>query len=178
MALASVHNVDMEGRASIAHTDIAPNQFMKVGDTYKLQDFNRARFLKWSQKDNEACPFFVGENRGKNRSPEEYQYGPETEKVDVYSFGNILYMLLQSKWPFDPVENEEAAELVKHGKRPRISNHVWSSTDPVDKVLKEAMIMCHQQHPEKRASARDVEIYLKKAMARLDPRRLEKWGDT
>ena len=177
MALASVHNVDSEGMATIAHTDIAPGQFMKVGNIYKLQDFNRARFIRYSQTNRTACPFYVGNNAGKNRSPEEYAYGPEDEKVDVYSYGNLLYMLLQGDWPFDDVDDEEAAALVQKGTRPNIYEDVWNSTDPVDQVLKKAMMMCHQQDPVERAKARDVETLLKDAMKKLDPGRLEEWGD-
>lgn len=82
MALASVHNIDKEGRPSIAHTDISPDQYLLSDEGYfKLNDFNRARFLRYSEVNNTVCPFYVGKNSGKNRSPEEYAYGPETEKV-------------------------------------------------------------------------------------------------
>lgn len=81
MALADLHNVDAEGEATIAHTDITPGQFIKVGDTFKLNDFNRARFLPWSQQQQRPCSYLVGNNGGKFRSPEEYRYDPQTEMV-------------------------------------------------------------------------------------------------
>eukprot|EP00977_Amphora_coffeiformis_P020164 scaffold7970_cov187-Amphora_coffeaeformis.AAC.2 len=81
MGLAAVHNCDKEGRPSIAHTDIAPGQFVRVGDIFKLNDFNRARFLRTNITNGSICGFEVGNNPGKNRSPEEYMYKPETEKV-------------------------------------------------------------------------------------------------
>ena len=82
IALATLHNIDQEGYPTIAHTDIAPAQFIKVGDTYKLNDFNRARFIAYRRDDtNVMCPYQVGSNPGKNRSPEEYNYEPQTEKV-------------------------------------------------------------------------------------------------
>jgi len=65
----------------MAHSDISPNQYIKVGDMYKLNDFNRARFLPWSAKNNQTCPFYVAINPGKNRSPEEYSYKGQTEMV-------------------------------------------------------------------------------------------------
>jgi hypothetical protein len=83
LGVAAVHNVDMEGRASIAHTDIASVQFVKVGDIFKLNDFNRARFIGWNEKNQEPCPFKVGSNPGKYRAPEEYAYEDETEKVCI-----------------------------------------------------------------------------------------------
>ena len=91
MALASVHNIDVEGKASIAHTDIAPGQFVKVKDIFKLNDFNRARFIRWSKSKNKACRFTVGKNAGKNRSPEEYKYEPESEKVGLTASWAFLF---------------------------------------------------------------------------------------
>lgn len=79
--LAAFHNVDKEGQASMAHTDISPGQFIKVGSTYKLNDFNRARFIRWNEQKNEPCGYSVDKNPGRNRSPEEYQYELQSEKV-------------------------------------------------------------------------------------------------
>ena len=87
MGLAAVHNTDKEGRSAIAHTDISPTQFVRVGDIFKLNDFNRARFLRNNIEDGSVCPFKVGHNPGKNRAPEEYAYKPETEKVRQRSEG-------------------------------------------------------------------------------------------
>ena len=85
IALAAVHNIDEEGYPTITHTDIAPAQFIKVNDTYKLNDFNRARFIAYRYNNetgmDEMCPYQIGSNPGKNRSPEEYNYEPQTEKV-------------------------------------------------------------------------------------------------
>lgn len=81
IGLAAVHNVDQEGYASIAHTDISPSQYIAVNGVYKLNDFNRARFISYDG--TEACPFLVGSNPGKNRSPEEYAYEPQTEKASL-----------------------------------------------------------------------------------------------
>lgn len=79
--LADFHNIDREGRASMAHTDISPGQFIKIGHRYKLNDFNRARFLRWNVMKNEACGYYVDRNPGRNRSPEEYNYRLQSEKV-------------------------------------------------------------------------------------------------
>lgn len=65
MGLAAVHNIDKEGQASIAHTDITPGQFVLVDGVYKLNDFNRARFIRWSRTGNEPCGYYVGRNPGK-----------------------------------------------------------------------------------------------------------------
>ena len=65
----------------MAHTDISPGQFIKVGDRYKLNDFNRARFLRWNVKKDEPCGYYVDRNPGRNRSPEVYSYKLQSEKV-------------------------------------------------------------------------------------------------
>jgi hypothetical protein len=64
--LADLHNIDVEGRASIAHTDIVPSQFVFVNTKgrFLLNDFNRCRFIRWNQKENIPCPFHVGSNPG------------------------------------------------------------------------------------------------------------------
>lgn len=85
-------------------------------------------------------------------------------------------MLLQGDWPFEGVSNEEARELVMNGTRPTIYYDLWYSDDPINMVLKEAMIMSHEHDPAKRASARQVEAFLKDKMRELDPGRLELWG--
>jgi hypothetical protein len=81
IGVAHVHNIDKEGRASIAHTDISPAQFILIDGIYKLNDFNRAKFLLWSRKNMTVCDYHIGKNAGRNRSPEEYLHLPQSEKV-------------------------------------------------------------------------------------------------
>lgn len=63
-AVAELHNVDREGRASIAHTDITPGQFVQANGMFKLNDFNRARLLLWDNKNDKPCGYYVGNNPG------------------------------------------------------------------------------------------------------------------
>ena len=64
--IADLHNFAKEGVPSIAHTDIHSGQFVYVEETglYKLNDFNRARFLPINKKTNEICKYEVGNNPG------------------------------------------------------------------------------------------------------------------
>ena len=64
--IADVHNFAKEGVAAIAHTDITSQQFVYVekAGLYKLNDFNRARFLSWNKATNELCTYEVGNNPG------------------------------------------------------------------------------------------------------------------
>ena len=62
--IADAHFVDEKGRATIAHTDITGGQFIYINGIFKLNDFNRARFLRWNEEKQEPCGFRVGANRG------------------------------------------------------------------------------------------------------------------
>lgn len=177
MGLASLHNADREGQASIAHTDISFSQFIFVKGQLKLNDFNRARFILKYKHNDTNCPYHVGKNPGKWRSPEEYKYEPQSEKVDVYSFGNVIYVLLQEDAPFRDVNFKDVSKAVIEGKRPSVYYDVWNSTDRIVQTLKSAMMMCHRHDPVDRPTARDLETLLKTAMKTYDPGTLESWGD-
>jgi hypothetical protein len=85
-------------------------------------------------------------------------------------------MLLMSEWPFQDVTTDEAKMSVMKGQRPSFYVDIWNSTDPVEMALRDAMFMCHEQEPEDRSTARQVENSLKAKLRELDPGRLEQWG--
>ena len=60
--IADMH--DFEGRPSIAHTDITLSQFILVDGSFKLNDFNPARFMRWNITRNEPCGFTSGKTEG------------------------------------------------------------------------------------------------------------------
>jgi serine/threonine protein kinase len=62
----AVHHFEKEGVPAIAHTDISPDQYVyvKKDKIFKLNDFNRCRFLAWNKEKDEACTFEVGSNSG------------------------------------------------------------------------------------------------------------------
>ena len=61
-------------------------------------------------------------NVGRFRAPEEYAYEPETEKIDVYSMGNIVYILLTAEYPFEKMKREDMYEAIQKGERPEIKS--------------------------------------------------------
>lgn len=69
--LADTHNFAREGIAAIAHTDITTSQYVYVSETgtFKLNDFNRCRFIAFSEGENTTCTFHVGSNPGKVSFP-------------------------------------------------------------------------------------------------------------
>lgn len=167
--LADLHNSDVEGRASIAHTDITPSQFVFVNSVgrFLLNDFNRCRFISWDKKRDKACTFHVGSNPGNFRSPEEYRYDLESEKVDVYSLGNIYYAIMMKEYPFEKMSKKKAQQKIMNGERPALSAEYTNSTDQFTQALIKAMKMCWIHNPEERASAREVEQYLDAELTRL-----------
>jgi len=163
-AIADTHNIDREGFPSMTHTDISMSQFVSTngGEDYQINDFNRARFLYRSVKDhNQICKFEVGSNKGKFRSPEEYEYNPEDEKVDVYSMGNIFYVLLTGKYPWEKLNKDEAKDAVIAGKRPEIDSQYLESEDPLIQAIVKAIGDCWIHDPDKRTTSRAIEQFLR-----------------
>ena len=104
------------------------------------------------------------------RSPEEYAHEPQTEKVDVYSLGNIFYAILTGRRPFERKNVKESQKKVIAGERPIISNEIRNSTDPFDKAMLQAIFKCWIQNPEDRASAREVQKFISSELTRLGVR--------
>ena len=59
--------------------------------------------------------------------------------MDVYSLGNVFYLLLMNVYPFHGISQKKAKHLVMDKKRPVIYTDIWKSEDPIIKVLLEAM---------------------------------------
>ena len=178
MGLAAVHNCDKEGVASIAHADIWTAQYVKIESTglFKINDFNRARFLQWSKTADEPCPFLIRKNAGRTRSPEEILLQPETEMVDVFSLGHIFYTLLHTEEPFGEIkDSNKVQQLVVQGLRPNVTDEIANSQDPAVQAILTAMNMCHAYDAKKRATARQVEQLLKQKLEEIEPGKLREW---
>eukprot|EP00562_Extubocellulus_spinifer_P032839 CAMPEP_0178730000 /NCGR_PEP_ID=MMETSP0699-20121125/29279_1 /TAXON_ID=265572 /ORGANISM="Extubocellulus spinifer, Strain CCMP396" /LENGTH=582 /DNA_ID=CAMNT_0020381983 /DNA_START=93 /DNA_END=1841 /DNA_ORIENTATION=+ len=165
-SVSDLHNFN--GRVpAIAHSDIWHSQFVKTRrGVFALSDFNRAQFLYWNSTSNEgSCPYYYQHTNGYPfRSPEEYKYEAQTEKIDIYSMGNIFFSLLMDKWPYEELYKEKntavVSKLITKGKRDKLSKELLESADPIDVALRTAMEMCWEQDWKRRASARDVANYL------------------
>jgi hypothetical protein len=91
-------------------------------------------------------------------------------KVDVYSFGNVLYVLLMLEWPFYEVDDYHGGEddgdddddysafigeKVVQGRRPLIPDDVRNSSNAIERAL--------------------VMAFLLSQLETFDPGRLESW---
>lgn len=177
MGLADAHTTDDPNQSAIAHADIGLTQYIMIDGRYKLNDFNRARFLLKNRTTGATCPYQIGSNPGKNRSPEEYAYENMTEKVDVYSYGNIIHALLTHAVLLQDMSVDEARTYIKEGKRPPVQQDIMESSDPIVQTLLQALQMCWINDPTQRATARQVEAVLKAKLEEVDPGRLKEWAD-
>eukprot|EP00546_Thalassionema_frauenfeldii_P007700 CAMPEP_0178921328 /NCGR_PEP_ID=MMETSP0786-20121207/15500_1 /TAXON_ID=186022 /ORGANISM="Thalassionema frauenfeldii, Strain CCMP 1798" /LENGTH=313 /DNA_ID=CAMNT_0020595495 /DNA_START=419 /DNA_END=1360 /DNA_ORIENTATION=+ len=162
-SLSDAHNFDSKGRPTISHTDVKPDQWILGSDGhYRLNDFNRARFLGWDKEQNTTCPFYVGKNGGIWRAPEEYNYKQETNKIDVWSLGNVLYYLVTGERPF--YSDKEAIKIVHAGLHPKIDTLRKSGMDASKAAMIDAMEMCFVADPSDRPEAHQIMKVLKQAL--------------
>jgi serine/threonine protein kinase len=103
------------------------------------------------------------------RAPQEYSYKPETEKIDVWSLGNVLYYILTRREPFDKYNDDEIPVHVMEGNVPDIKDAtILNSTHPFDMTLLKVVKMCWEYDPEKRPSSRQVASILQEALNKLN----------
>lgn len=168
MSIHDAHHFDKQGRATMAHTDIKPDQFLYQNGYYRLTDFNRVRFLLWNKKQNKQCGFNVQKNGGIWRAPEEYAYELETEKVDVYSLGNVLFFLLTGENPWKGYASRQIYKSVKNGERPQIPIDVQDSNEIFDRYMIEAIQMAWTHDKSLRPGAFEVAQKLKEGIQEYD----------
>jgi hypothetical protein len=158
------HNFNSEGKPTMAHTDIKPDQFIFQDGYFKLSDFNRVRFLMWNRERDLQCGFLVAKNGGEYRSPEEYSYEPETEKVDVFSLGNVLYYLLTRHEPWEDYKSKQVYDLVKLGQRPKIPDEIYHSPHIFERYIIKAMEMAWIHEHRERPGALEVANAIKEGL--------------
>ncbi len=96
------------------------------------------------------------------RSPEEYAYLNQTEKVDIYSLGNVFFGIATGKdlfWNKDEKErkNTNIQKFIINGERTPIPDDLKNSTDPYEQALLKAIEMCWKQDPKERPTARELQ---------------------
>ncbi|KAL9189368.1 hypothetical protein ACHAXT_009043 [Thalassiosira profunda] len=137
----------------IAHVDVQLGQFFVGADgKIKLVDYNRAEPLLWDDKHGRYCGWRNGRPaEGTLRSPEENVDGPISEKVDIYSLGNVYYSLLTGRRVWERHEQEDRIHNIIEGFPLTIpdSYRERSAGDALAKVIE----ACHEYWPEDRPDA-------------------------
>ena len=68
-AIADLHSIDsINGYSAMIHGDIYLNQFVRIGNRFKLNDFNRGHLMYWNEKKQESCPYAWDEGHKGNVS--------------------------------------------------------------------------------------------------------------
>eukprot|EP00980_Cylindrotheca_fusiformis_P021776 scaffold8600_cov111-Cylindrotheca_fusiformis.AAC.8 len=165
--LTDVHDIDGDGISSISHSDFASKQYILIDGRFKLSDFNVGRLLGWNPKLKEPCPYTVGNNDSKFRSPEEYKYLPETAAVDVWALGSLFVEVLTGSYVWHGYKAEPARAEIFKGNLPPAVLAFQDSTDPVDQVLFKAIKLCYVYDPKDRPKAGVVLEFLKEEATKL-----------
>ena len=95
-------------------------------------------------------------------APDVIESNSYNEKVDVYSFGLIVWEMLERRSPFpDAMQAVDVVMLVKDGKRPEFSE--LPSGDKIDqnslqrlKALRQLVVGCWNNDPVRRPSFSEI----------------------
>lgn len=161
----------------IVHADLQAKQYLvdsQTGHVY-LNDFNRCRFI--SKKDIEidtsnntkqlandgddanaveSCPLYIPTAPGSSRAPEEYDMAPLSEKLDVYSAGNVLYGIITGNRPWNDERGKSVKTAIQRGERPQVNETIRNTHGTVDAELVRLLDRVYEADPIKRASAKQV----------------------
>jgi len=167
-ALVAIHTAGShDGLVPIIHRDITHRNYLVSKDgTVKLNDFNVGRFAEWDSASHTFCEFRKPDC-GPYRSPEECNNQPLTEKIDIYSFGHILYFILTGHAPYtspNKLSISQIKQSIKEGNHSTIKEQYLNSTDPATQNLVHLILKCWEHNPQDRPSAVEIQNQLSSSL--------------
>ncbi|KAJ0038474.1 hypothetical protein Pint_23581 [Pistacia integerrima] len=104
----------------IIHRDLKPRNVLLVNssaDHLKVGDFGLSKLIK-VQNSHDVYKMTGETGSYRYMAPEVFKHRKYDKKVDVFSFGMILYEMLEGEPPLSHFEPYEAAKYVAEGRRP------------------------------------------------------------
>ena len=153
-----------EDSTVFAHNDINIANTVAIDGSVRWNDFNLGFMLREPKKDsnlNEKDCYAPVQYEGNLwRSPEEVRNTTlvETDKADMYGFGNILFQVLTRHQPWthketDKLSMEDIVAKKREGQLPTIPEQYLNSTRTEIHALLMATVGCYHPNPKKRPSA-------------------------
>jgi len=114
----------MHGEAMIIHRDLKPENLGIASDgTLKLFDFGLCRCVRKRSGTSEAYTMTGNTGSIRYMAPEVVLNKPYNEKVDVYSFGVLIWTLARNKHPYRGMTmGEHRARVIEGGERPKLED--------------------------------------------------------
>lgn len=156
IALRYLHS-EVHSKALIIHRDLKPENLGLAPDgSLKLFDFGLCRCVKQRSSDSQVYEMTGNTGSLRYMAPEVVLGKPYTEKVDVYSFGMIMWTFARNKSPFKGFDRAmHRARVVMEGERPKMDTD-W----PADFVI--LLEACWHQDSEQRPPFTAITVQLEK----------------
>lgn len=153
-------------KPAIIHRDLKPaNLLIDDSGVLKVADFGLSKVRPDPKKNEKGDTFMMTGETGSYRfmAPEIFRHLSYNETVDIYSYGMILFYLLDGKPPW-PTENGlvAAKKAAEEGDRPRIPRN-W------DNMIQVLLQECWDENPSARPSFHQVLLILRQHSRSIFP---------